>query len=255
MTTTMQRSVAEQSGVPPQTWLDRFAGWFPKGGTLSDDEWLSRHRVIAVILWLHVPFIALVGVFNRRRVIEIVVDVGAIAACAAVAAVMQRRAARSNVVSLGLLCGSAALVHLTGGLTVAHFHFFVMLGLVALYQEWYPYLQSVAFVVLHHTVIGLVWPQAVFVTGAEQRRPFLWALIHASFILGQIAVQVTVWKFLEERVAQFVVERAEWRAAHAEQELGKEKRRLSELQDTVYKLSHWRDLEKGSSSDRMSRNE
>jgi hypothetical protein len=56
-------------------------------------------------------------------------------------------------------------------------------------------------------------------------------------------VQVTVWKVLEDRVAQFVLERAEWRAASAEEELDKEKRRLEELRDTVYKLSHWRDLE------------
>jgi methyl-accepting chemotaxis protein len=239
-------SITERPGaadVRKLSWLDTFASWLPKGGTLSDAEWAARHRVISMILWLHVPLIAGVGIFNTRRPIEVLVDTGAIALCAALAAGITGRAAKSNVVSLGLLLSSGALVHLTGGLTVSHFHFFVMLGLVALYQQWYPYLQSVAFVVLHHTILGMVWPEAVFTSGEEQRRPFLWAVIHATFILGQIGVQVTVWKFIEVRVAQFVLERAEWRAASAEEALDKEKRRLEELRDTVYKLSHWRDLE------------
>ena len=31
-----------------------------------------------------------------------------------------------------------------------HFHFFVMVSLMALYEEWLPYLLSIAYVVVHH---------------------------------------------------------------------------------------------------------
>ena len=253
MISTIHRSTASSVAQPNLTRLERFASWFPKGGTLSADTWVPRHRVITAILWMHVPFIVGIGIFNHFGAMEIAVDAGAVAACAALSHARPGRVWRTNIVSLGLLGSSAALVHLTYGLTESHFHFFVMLGLVALYQEWYPYLQSVAFVLLHHTVIGLVWPEAVFISGIEQRRPFVWALVHAAFILGQIAVQVTVWKFLElsqDRVARLEVEQVEWRAVNAELELDKEKRRLSALQETVYQLSHWRDLEPGGPADR-----
>jgi hypothetical protein len=218
--------------------------WLPVGGTLEEAEWAPRHRVISMVLWLHVPFIAIVGIANRRTVAEILVDTGAIAASAALARVVTRRHTKTIFVSLGLLCSSAALVHLTGGLIEAHFHFFVMLGLVALYQEWVPYLQSVLFVLLHHGILGLVWPNSVFTSEVEQRNPFLWATVHAAFVAGQIIVQVTVWKFLElSQARKAETERAQVRALQAELELQRSNQHREYLQDAIYKLSHWRDLE------------
>jgi methyl-accepting chemotaxis protein len=231
-------------GVIAPSRLDRILAWLPTGGTLEEAEWAPRHRVISVVLWLHVPFIAIIGVANHQRPLEVVIDTAAIVASAALATIAPRRAAKTVFVSLGLLCSSAALVHLTGGLTEAHFHFFVMLGLVALYQEWVPYLQSVLFVLLHHALIGLVWPSAVFTTGEEQRRPILWAAIHAAFVAGQIVVQVTVWKFLELSQARKAdAERAQVRALEAELQLQRSIEHREYLQDAIYKLSHWRDLD------------
>lgn len=250
MTTATSRAATsgtlpESATVLPESQLVRMAGWLPQGGTLSEEEWGPRHRVISAVLWLHVPFIAIIGLANGRSLLELGLNSGVIALCAAVAHLLTGRAAKSAVVSLGLLFSSAALVHLTGGLTEAHFHFFVMLGLVALYQEWFPYLLSVTFVLLHHSIIGLIWPEEVFATAVEQRKPLLWAIVHASFVLGQIIVQVTVWKFLElsqQRVAKLEREQVELRAVNAELELDKEKRHREHLQDAVYKLAHWHDL-------------
>jgi hypothetical protein len=197
-----------------------------------------------VVLWLQVPLLAVVGFANQRPDHEIVVDLAAVVTLALLA-LLPGRQIKTFFVSLGLLTSSAALVHLTEGLTESHFHFFVMLGLVALYQEWVPYLSAVTYVVLHHTIIGTIWPDAAYDAGPAQERPFLWALVHAAFILGQIAVQVTVWKFLElhqERV--LAREHAELRALSAELDLAGERSRREHLENAVYELSHWRDLER-----------
>ena len=50
------------------------------------------------------------------------------------------------------MTSSALVVHLSDGLIEAHFHFFVMVAVVALYQSWQPYLLALAFVVVHHSV-------------------------------------------------------------------------------------------------------
>jgi hypothetical protein len=196
------------------------------------------------VLWLHAPFLAIIGIANRQRPVEVAVDTGAVVAAAALATVCTKRHTKTVFVSLGLLSASAALVHLTNGLIESHFHFFVMLGLVALYQEWVPYLLSVLYVLFHHAIIGIVWPQSVFTNDASQDKPILWAAIHAAFVAGQIVVQVTVWKFLELSQARKAdAERAHVRALEAELELQRSNQHREYLQDAIYKLSHWRDLE------------
>ena len=40
----------------------------------------------------------------------------------------------------GLVYCSAALVGLTHGAIEAHFHFFIIIGFIALYQDWAPFL-------------------------------------------------------------------------------------------------------------------
>jgi hypothetical protein len=232
-----------ESDTPPSV-IERAWRWLPRGGQLPEDEWRRRHRAISVVLWLQLPILLGVGVGNGRSQVEIAVDLGVVCACALLGLFAPARQAKTFFVSLGLLCSSGALVHLTGGLIEAHFHFFVMLGLVALYQEWIPYLSAVAFVVLHHSIIGTIWPDAAYEHDAAQGDPFLWACIHAAFILGQIAVQVTVWKFLEQYQERMRAhEHAEVRALEAELELMGERRHRDYLENAVYELSHWKDLE------------
>jgi diguanylate cyclase len=62
---------------------------------------------------------------------------------------------------LGLITSSAVIVHLSGGVVEAHFHFFVMVGVITLYQDWLPFGLALGYVV-HHTVLGLVTPTDVF---------------------------------------------------------------------------------------------
>jgi methyl-accepting chemotaxis protein len=49
------------------------------------------------------------------------------------------RRARSAVAVLGPITASAVIVHLSGGVVEAHFHFFVMIRVITLYQDWLPF--------------------------------------------------------------------------------------------------------------------
>jgi hypothetical protein len=58
--------------------------------------------------------------------------------------------------TMGAMLSSALLVELSGGLIEAHFHFFVMLSLITVYQDWLTFLLAAAFVVVEHAVVGVI---------------------------------------------------------------------------------------------------
>ncbi|MFA9432811.1 hypothetical protein ACERM0_21610, partial [Egicoccus sp. AB-alg2] len=89
---------------------------------------------------------------------------------------------------LGLMYVSAVLVHVTGGVTEAHFYFFVAFGLVALYRDWVVFFAAAIFAVGHHVVFavagGLLFEQPY-----QMERPLFWAAVHVSFVTVVTAVQ------------------------------------------------------------------
>ncbi len=117
----------------------------PEGRSLSEDVWARRHRAVVTLLWLHAAALtafALVRGFS----VEHAVTEGAVVAGAAVVASWRRggRNVRSAAGALGLVLASAVLVHLSGGVIEAHFHFFVMVAVLTLYQEWRPFIIAIA---------------------------------------------------------------------------------------------------------------
>lgn len=112
------------------------------------------------------------------------------------------RLIQASVVGTGLMTASAVLVHLSGGYIELHFHFFVMVAFLALYQDWLPYLVAIVYVALHHGVIGVIWPHEVFNHAAAINAPWTWAGVHAFFILWAAAASVIAWRFNEKAAAQ-----------------------------------------------------
>lgn len=49
---------------------------------------------------------------------------------------------------------------LSGGYIEMHFHYFVVVAVVTLYQSWILFLIAIAFVVFEHAVIGMIDPTA-----------------------------------------------------------------------------------------------
>jgi hypothetical protein len=156
----------------------------PEGVDLSRPDWDRRHRWIVSLLWLHVPAIVVFGLVRHVGLLHAMVEAlpVAVAALTASSPSVSMRA-RAAVAGLGLMISSAVLVHLSGGMIEMHFHFFVMLAVISLYQDWRPFLLSIGFVVVHHAVIGSIAPADVYDHGAAWRAPLKWAAVHAQFVL------------------------------------------------------------------------
>lgn len=196
-------------------WLSRssFLGarkLLPKGNTLPQEIWLGRHRVITVILWLHVfglfAFGRVAGFPTSHLLLEIaVIAVSALLANPSILGSQMSNLIdvkhRSVIASFGLLSASGILVHLSGGLIEAHFHFFVMVALVALYQQWTPFLLSIFYVLLHHGVLGVLAPESVYNHPDAWMHPWKWAGIHALFVAAMSAVCIVGWRLNESLAA------------------------------------------------------
>jgi hypothetical protein len=127
-----------------------------------------------------------------------------VAVSALVAWEARRRPLVASVIgTLGLLTASGILVHLSEGSIEAHFHFFVMVTLIILYQDWVPFLVAIAYVVAHHAFFGLIDPGSVFNHPAAIQNPVKWAVIHGAFILGATIAGLTVWKQNESLRASY----------------------------------------------------
>jgi diguanylate cyclase (GGDEF)-like protein len=94
------------------------------------------------------------------------------------------------------------IVHLSGGVVEAHFHFFVMVGVITLYQDWLPFVLALGYVVVHHTVLGMVTPTDVYNHPAALRAPWKWALIHGAFVLAASVAYVVNWRLSERQAVE-----------------------------------------------------
>jgi signal transduction histidine kinase len=169
----------------------------PRGVALPTSVWSARHRFMLRVAGLQVPFLLVVGLANHSSPIHVLVETALIGLLVAAGLVSRRRLGQAMFTSLALLSSSATLVHLTDGLIESHFHFFVTLPLIALYQDWRPFLSSVVFVAAHHGIAGYLSPTDVFNHPAALASPIKWAFIHAGYVLSLVAVLVFQWRSAE----------------------------------------------------------
>ena len=186
--------------VPRPAWtLSHVLSLLPKGRGLDEEMWARRHRTIVTVLWVTAIGLAIFGLARGFGVTHTLLETSLPAACAIVA--MQprgHRRLRSAVAAGGLMTASALFVHLWGGAIEGHFLFFVFVALLAVYQDWVPFLIALGFVVLHHGVIGVLIPDAVYDNSAAIHQPWLWALIHGAFVLAAAAANTYGWLTSEE---------------------------------------------------------
>ena len=168
-----------------------------------------------------------------------VVDLLPIAFAAVLASKATGRRMQAGAASLGLMLASAALVHLSGGLIEAHFHFFVMIIVVALYQDWVPFLLAVGFVVIEHGVVGVLDPASMYDHPDAWAEPWKWALIHGAFVLAACAALLAHWRLSE--LTQRDLRRSEVEAALGAQNATLAAQRQSEEKFRSL-VQHGRDL-------------
>jgi PAS domain S-box-containing protein len=170
----------------------------PEGRALPNDVWQRRHAFILALLWLHAIGIACYGLIVGVGPLHSLAEGGVVAATAIVASWGNRsRRFRATAASFGLLTASAILVHLSGGLIEMHFHYFVMIVVIILYQDWAPFLLAITYVALQHGIVGVLMPEAVYNHPDAWANPWKWAVIHAAFVMGASIAGIVSWRLNE----------------------------------------------------------
>ena len=172
----------------------------PQGRGLPAGLWERRHRGMMRLLWVQSVALAVASVATGHGLLHAAVHVTALFVCiAAASSPVFSAKARSTACALGLVASSAVLVHLAGGYIEAHFHFFVMVALMSLYQAWAPFGAAVIFVAVHHSVLGVLTPQVVFNHDAAVQNPWLWSLIHGVLLLAASVAAMITWRLNEHQ--------------------------------------------------------
>ncbi|MEN3310728.1 MAG: hypothetical protein V7645_57, partial [Actinomycetota bacterium] len=176
----------------------------PRGDTLPAAVWKKRHRFLLVLLAAHALILPIFGIAMGFSVVKSILEGGLIPGTLALAGLLipGPRKVRAVLVSLGLLSSSAVLTYFSGGYIEAHFHFFVVIVLIGLYEDWLPSGLALAFVVLHHGIGGMIDPSAIYNHPAAQEHPWRWAAIHGAGILVAAALSIETWRLNEELRAQ-----------------------------------------------------
>ena len=170
----------------------------PRGQTLPDDVWQHRHRWFQRLLWAHVVGIPLFGIAQGFSVGHSVLEGSPLLLIALLARRVTDRRLAACLMAGGLLTSSALLVHLWHGAIEAHFHFFVMIPVLALYEDWVPFLLAVAYVAIHHGLAGAIHPEYVYNHADARSHPWKWAAIHGGFVAAAGAVSIVSWRLNEE---------------------------------------------------------
>jgi PAS domain S-box-containing protein len=172
--------------------------WLPRGDTLPEQDWRRRHRGVLLLMVFQLAGLTLFGLWKGIEPTHLALEMGLLGSLTATAALPSLpRRARAVFGAMALISTSALLTHFSGGYIEAHFHFFVMLGVIALYEDWVTFLLSIAYVGLHHGIVGTLDPKSVFNHPSAFENPWLWASIHAAFILWLSAALVVYWKTSE----------------------------------------------------------
>ena len=186
--------------------LRDFVRYTPDGESIPDEMWRGRHRKVVALLLAHVPALLVLGLYEGTESLvtgatipatplaRISLSLGLLVALA-FAAYWSRpsRRVRTALASVGLVSASATLVFFSGGYIEAHFHFFVVMAVVAVYEDWVPFVLGIGYVAVQHGYFGMINPSRVYNHAAAIDNPWAWAGIHAAFVLALAGALMANW--------------------------------------------------------------
>jgi len=191
--------------------MSRLFAWLPHGRALPPEVWAARHRGLLLVLAAHLVVMPAFAVTQGWSLGAAWLFDLAPAVFGGLAWIPWRsRALRSSLGALALLSCSAVVVVASHGTIEAHFHYFVMVAALALYEEWWAFVLAIAFVVIQHGVMGALQPGTVFNHTHAQWR---WAGIHGLFVAGLAVAQLVSWRANQSARAATEASRERFRKA------------------------------------------
>ncbi|MCA1820151.1 MAG: PAS domain S-box protein, partial [Halobacteriales archaeon] len=199
----LSASYGSPGAAPHLSWWARARQALPEGLELPRKTWESRHRTILWVIAGQAIALLAFGLYQGVAAPLVVGECSAILLLGALAwAPVLGRKFRSATAALACVATSSVLTQFSGGYIEAHFHFFVMVALVALYQDWVPFLVAVLYVVVDHGAVGTIAPQWVYNHPDAISHPWKWAVIHAVMVLGECAALLAFWGGAEQARAR-----------------------------------------------------
>jgi diguanylate cyclase (GGDEF)-like protein len=174
------------------------ADLLPHGKTLPDASWRVRHRAVVILLLAHAVVLAGWTLAATHSAAETLFN-ASVPALGAYAATRNSlpRFVRSGIASVAVMLTSAVVVHLMSGSIEGHFHFFAMIPVVALYEDWIAFGLAVAIVLMHHGVMGTLDPPSVYNHTGAWDHPWRYAFIHAAFFGSACVGAIINWRLHE----------------------------------------------------------
>ncbi|NHN65993.1 HAMP domain-containing protein [Haloarcula sp. JP-Z28] len=204
-----------------------FLSTIPDGSSIPDETWQRRHKYFIITVLSHIPFLLALGLVETTQspIIgatipsiptgRVLLQIGLIAGFAFAAALPQlSRRVRTVLAVTGLAFCTGTLVHFSGGYIEAHFHFFIAIGIAAIYEDWIPFGIGIGYVVASHIIFGIIDPTSVYNHTAAQLNPIAWGAVHGGFV-AMLAISLTIHLSSIEKSrqkAQTEIERARERA-------------------------------------------
>jgi signal transduction histidine kinase len=176
----------------------RAMGYLPRGNMLDDGVWRKRHNILQWLLLLHLPALILFGFYMKHPATTVLITVAPVAFFRVLGGLPTGRRLASFFTTAGIVYCSAALVVLANGAIEAHFHFFIIVGFIALYQDWVPFGWNIAFTVLSHGIGSTFRPNMMFDHMSGMQHPWTWSLIHGVSVLAACVGVVLFWRTNED---------------------------------------------------------
>lgn len=178
-------------------WLKTMLSAFPRGSRLPDPAWNLRHRLIISFTVLSSVAVTVFSL-TQHWLPGVALLQGAVPAAVALTAwkaPVERRFSAS--LSSAALMVIAAMVVQISGTIESHFLFFILVPVIALYEDWAP-LATASFLVLgHHALLGVSSPTSVYNHQGAHDEPLKWSLIHSALFLAMCATSIVHWTIHE----------------------------------------------------------
>ena len=197
----------------PRRWPATVRDALPQGDALPPEVFDQRHRLLSAITALHAPALLLFALARGYALPHAVAEVLPIAGVWLADRMTRDRQVRALWITTGLVWSSAVLVHLSGGMIEAHFHFFIVVGFIALYQQWAPFAWAFVFTIVSHGVGSTFGPTIMFNHPSGIARPWVWAGVHGVAVATASVAQVIFWREAERHQDQLLEARTQADAA------------------------------------------